>query len=71
MADTHAHVNPIQVQKFLRHVDYPCTPDELIEKAKEEGANDEVVETLQAALRNKNSKINSPKDVAQAIGQVE
>ncbi len=40
-----ADVNPIQVQKSLRGVDYPASKDELVKRAKEEGASDDVRET--------------------------
>lgn len=63
-----AHVNPIQVQKFLKGVDYPCNKDALISKAKEEGADDSVIETLQEMPTD---QFNSPNDVAQAIGKIE
>jgi hypothetical protein len=61
-------VNPIQIQKYLQHVDYPCTKEELIEKAKAEGADDAIVETLQAVPE---TKFNKPTDVSRAIGQIQ
>ncbi|NIH78799.1 DUF2795 domain-containing protein [Amycolatopsis viridis] len=35
--------NPIQMQKFLAGVDYPCTRDELVEHAQSQGAPDDVL----------------------------
>ncbi len=61
-------VNPIQVQKFLGGVDYPCSKQELINKAKEKGADNNVISTLQ---RMKGDRFNSPNDVAEAIGEIE
>lgn len=60
-------VNPIQVQKFLKGVDYPCTKDELVHKAEEEGADENVLSTLKSTKMN---NFNSPNDVTQAIGQI-
>jgi len=62
-----SHVNPIQIQKFLRGVDYPCSKDELLEKAKEEGADENIIETLKDMPMD---QFNSPNDVSQAIGQL-
>jgi hypothetical protein len=40
--------NPIQMQKFLGGVNYPCGRDELVEHARSKGADDEVLEHLRA-----------------------
>ena len=62
------HVNPIQVQKFLKGLDYPCSKQQLLNKAREEGADEKVLQTLERVSMD---KFNSPNDVAQAIGQIE
>jgi hypothetical protein len=41
-----AEVNPIQLQKFLGGVDYPASKDDLIKKAEEHGADEEVLQAL-------------------------
>lgn len=61
-------VNPIQVQKFLSGVDYPGSKQDLINKAKAEGADDKVIQTLQSMP---GDTFNSVKDVASEIGQEE
>ena len=63
-----ANVNPIQVQKYLGGIDYPASKDEVVKKAKSEGADTTVIETLQ---RMPGDHFNSPNDVSQAIGKVE
>jgi hypothetical protein len=40
--------NPIQMQKFLGGVDYPCDRDGLVEHAQSKGADDEVLQHLRA-----------------------
>jgi hypothetical protein len=40
--------NPIQMQKFLGGVNYPCGRDELVEHARSKGADDDVLEHLRA-----------------------
>ncbi len=61
-------VNPIQVQKFLKGVDYPCSKQDLITTARREGADQNVLQTLQAMPM---ERFNSPNDVAEAIGKIE
>ena len=40
--------NPIQMQKYLGGVDYPCDRDGLVEHARSKGADGDVLEHLQA-----------------------
>lgn len=63
-----AKVNPIQVQKFLGGIDYPCSKQDIINRAKERGADDQVLDTL-SSLRME--RFNSPNDVSEAIGDLE
>jgi hypothetical protein len=39
--------NPIQVQKFLGGIDYPASKEDIVNKAKEKGADGNVLEALQ------------------------
>jgi predicted outer membrane protein len=62
-----AHVNPIQVQKFLKGVDYPASKADLIEKAKSMGAD----ENVQASLDQlPDEEFQTPADVSQAFGRL-
>ncbi|MFC4856966.1 DUF2795 domain-containing protein [Actinophytocola glycyrrhizae] len=40
--------NPIQMQKYLGGMDYPAGRDEIVEHAREKGADDDVLRHLQA-----------------------
>jgi hypothetical protein len=40
--------NPIEMQKYLSGVDYPCDRDSLVEHARNQGADDEVLRHLEA-----------------------
>ncbi|PXY19040.1 DUF2795 domain-containing protein [Prauserella muralis] len=40
--------NPVQMQKYLGGVDYPCGRDDLVEHAKSKGADDEVLDHLRS-----------------------
>ncbi|PWF39439.1 DUF2795 domain-containing protein [Massilia glaciei] len=42
-----AHANPIQIQKYLKGVDYPASKAELIENAKNLGADESVCASLE------------------------
>lgn len=56
---------PIEVQKYLRGVDYPATKDELVRRAEEEGADENVRRALQSLPR---ERFDSPNDVSEALG---
>ena len=60
-------VNPVQVQKFLGGIDYPTSKEQLIEHAKQQGADQEVQETLESLRAD---KFNSPNDVSEEIGKL-
>ncbi len=60
-------VNPIQVQKFLSGVDYPASKDDLVARAQQQGADDDVVSTLQELP---GERFESPSAVSAAIGQL-
>lgn len=63
-----AKVNPIQVQKELTGIDYPVNKDELIEHAKKQGADDNVIATLEQLTT---EEFETPADVSKAIGEIE
>ncbi len=42
-----ANVNPIQVQKALGGMDYPAGKQELVEHARQQGADEEVISALE------------------------
>jgi predicted outer membrane protein len=60
-----AHVNPIQVQKYLKGVDYPASKKTLLEKAKSMGADENICASLEQ-LPDEDDQ--TPADVSQAFG---
>lgn len=60
-----AHVNPIQVQKYLKGVDYPASKKALLEKAKSMGADENVCASLGQLP---DEDFQTPADVSQAFG---
>jgi hypothetical protein len=60
-------VNPVQLQKFLGGVDYPADKQTLIERARDKGADDNVLRTLENLPAD---RFNSPNDVSEAFGKL-
>jgi hemerythrin superfamily protein len=56
----------IEVQRYLGDVDYPTDKQHLVEQARDHGAGDNVMQTLQHLPRD---RFASPNDVTQAIGE--
>jgi hypothetical protein len=57
-------VNPIELQKHLKGVDYPATRDELVSTAESNGAPAEIVEALRNADKD---SFDGPSAVQQAV----
>ena len=68
MADKSNAVNPIQVQKFLGGIDYPCSKQDLIDTAKNHGADKRVLDLLKK-LPDRN--YDAPTAVTKEIGKLE
>ena len=62
------YVNPIQVQRFLKGVDYPASKQDLIDKAKSHGADEGVIGTLEKLP---DRMYDGPTGVTQEIGKFE
>lgn len=60
-------VNSIQIQKFLKHVDYPASKNDLIDAAKKEGADHNVLYTLEELP---DQEFEGPVGVNRAIGDI-
>lgn len=62
-----AHINPIQIQKFLKGVDYPASKQALIDNAKNLGADENVCASLEQLP---DEDFQTPADVSQAFGKM-
>lgn len=62
------HVNPIQVQKFLKKVNYPATKMDIINTARHEGADRNVIETLEKIP---DRTYDEPVGISEEIGKFE
>ena len=59
--------NPVEVEKHLKGVNYPANKRELLAHARQNGASQDILETLKD-LREEN--FNSPVEVNRAIGEI-
>ncbi|WP_040781450.1 DUF2795 domain-containing protein [Nocardia pneumoniae] len=57
-------VNPIQVQKFLSGVDYPCDRDGIVAAAEDNGADKDILDALKAIP---DRTYDGPSAVSQAV----
>ncbi|HLH62788.1 MAG TPA: DUF2795 domain-containing protein [Ktedonobacteraceae bacterium] len=61
-------VNPIQLQKYLKGVNYPVNKKDLIKQAEQNGADQKVLETLKQLP---DQKFEGPSGVSKAIGDID
>lgn len=59
-------INPIQLEKHLKGVDYPASKDDLVKKAEANGADEE---TISALKQLKEDSFKTPAQVNKAIGE--
>jgi hypothetical protein len=57
-------VNPIELQKYLKGVEYPASKDDLTSAAESNGAPDEIVSALRGAGKD---RFDAPTDVEKAL----
>jgi Protein of unknown function (DUF2795) len=57
-------MSPIDVEKYLRGVDYPANKTDLVKKAQQNKAPDDIIRTLQQLP---SSSFNQPTDVMKAM----
>ena len=62
-----ATINPIQLQKYLKGMDYPARKADLIKRAEQNGADDQVRSTLEQLP---DQEFDSAADVSKAIGAI-
>lgn len=60
------NVNPIQIQKFLKGVDYPANKEALIENARKMGADENVCASLEQLP---DQDYEAPVDVSEALAK--
>ena len=63
-----AGINPIQLQKYLKGMDYPARKADLLKRAEQNGADDQVRSTLEQLP---DQEFDSAADVSKAVGAVD
>jgi hypothetical protein len=63
-----AKVNPIQLQKHLKGMDYPASKEDLLNHAKKQGADENALSVLEQLP---DEEYETPADVSKAVGEVE
>jgi predicted outer membrane protein len=58
------HANPIQIQKYLKGVDYPASKDQLLENARKLGADENICASLEQLP---DDQFQTPAEVSQAF----
>lgn len=66
MAHRTSDHSPVQVQKYLKGVDYPASKDDLVNKARANGAPEEVMRVLQQLP---GDHFDGPDNVMKAYGE--
>ena len=61
-------VNPIQIQTFLKGVDYPASKEALLQNAERNGADEGVRTTLEQLP---DAEYATPADVSEALGKID
>ncbi|MCA2206988.1 MULTISPECIES: DUF2795 domain-containing protein [Nocardia] len=59
-----SQINPIQVQKYLSGIDYPCDRDGIVNTARSNGADSDILDALQDLP---DRTFDGPNAVSQAI----
>ncbi|NWF58430.1 MAG: DUF2795 domain-containing protein [Fischerella sp.] len=62
-----AKINPIQLQKHLKGVDYPASKQELIQRAQQQGADENAISVLQQLP---DQEYKTPTDVSEAVSSI-
>ena len=61
------HVSPAKVEKSIKGTHFPARKQDLIQQAKENDANQDVLEVLENMP---DKKFNSPVDISKAMGRM-
>lgn len=60
-------INPIEVQKYLSGIEYPADKQAIVDIAREQGADDQILSALEQLP---DEQFETPADVSKGIGQV-
>lgn len=66
MAEQRSQSNPVGIAKFLKGVDFPVDKQQLLQHAKQQGAMQEVIQSIQQL---EDRQYNSMSDVEKSFGR--
>ena len=61
-------VNPIQLQKHLKGMDYPASKQDFLDRSRKEGADENILSTLEQLS---DEEFETPADVSKAVSTIE
>lgn len=64
-----AKTNPVEIQKHLKGVDYPADKQELIDHARKQGADQEIISLLDQLPEDE--EYESPTELNKALGEIQ
>ncbi|AFZ25325.1 Protein of unknown function (DUF2795) [Cylindrospermum stagnale PCC 7417] len=64
-----AKTNPVEIQKHLKGVDYPADKQELIDHARKQGADREILSLLEQLPEDE--EYESPTELNKALGEIQ
>lgn len=67
MPQKHSTPNPVQIQKYLGGLDYPTDKQTILDKAREEGADQNVMEALEHLP---DQEYGSPVAISREVGKL-
>jgi len=62
------HAAPLEIEQYLRGVQYPAKKNDLINHAQQLGASQDMLETLRNL---REGHFNTPADVSRAVGEID
>lgn len=63
-----AKINPIELQKHLKGLDYPASKDDIVKTAKDHGADDDLADTLSNLP---DQEYDTPAAISKAVGNLQ
>lgn len=63
-----AKVNPVQLQKHLKSMDYPTSKQDIVDYAKQQGADDRAIAVLEELPE---EEYETPTDVNKVVGELQ
>lgn len=67
MPKTKTKVNPIQLQKYLKGIDYPADRERILEAARGNGADEDIISTLEQIA---DRDYKNPAEISKEIGRM-